>query len=129
MSDADDIDEIRARKKQELLDQNEESPGPVHVDGAAHLDELRSENRLLLVDFYADWCGPCDMLEPIVEAIAEESQAAVGKIDIDAHQDIAQQYQVRGVPTLLLFVDGVPANRMVGVQDKSILEDAIQAHA
>jgi thioredoxin 1 len=101
----------------------------VEVEGESHLEDIRADHRVLLVDFYADWCGPCDMLEPTVEAVAAESQAAVAEVDIDAHQGIAQQYQVRGVPTLLLFVDGEPTERMVGVQEKASLVETIEAHA
>ncbi|WP_254841158.1 thioredoxin [Natronomonas marina] len=129
MSDAEDIDDIREKKKEKLRSMAGAPDEPVHVEGGTHLEELLSENRLLLVDFYADWCGPCKMLEPTVEEIAAETDAAVAKVDIDAHQDLAQQYQVQGVPTLYLFVDGEPADRMVGVQDKSTLVEKIEAHA
>jgi len=129
MSDAEDIDDIREKKLEELRSQATSPDEPVHVEGASHLEELLTENRLVLVDFYADWCGPCQMLEPTVEDVAAETEATVAKVDIDAHQDLAQQYQVQGVPTLYLFVDGEPADRMVGVQDKGTLVEKIAAHA
>ncbi len=135
MSDADDIEDIRARKKEQLL--NEAGPpeagdtpeAPVHVEDGDHFTELISTHRLVLVDFYADWCGPCEMLEPTVESVAADTQAAVAKVDIDAHGGLAQRYQVRGVPTLTLFVDGDPAERMVGVQDEGNIVRTIEAHA
>ena len=129
MSDAEDIDDIRERKREELQSKAGSPDDPVHVEGGDHLEELLEDNRVVLVDFYADWCGPCKMLEPTVEEIAAETDAAVLKVDIDAHQDLAEQYQVQGVPTLYLFVDGEPADRMVGVQDEATLREKIATHA
>ena len=129
MSDAEDIDDIRERKREELRSKAGSPDDPVHVEGGDHLEELLEDNPVVLVDFYADWCGPCKMLEPTVEEIAAETDAAVLKVDIDAHQDLAGQYQVQGVPTLYVFVDGEPADRMVGVQDEATLREKIAAHA
>jgi thioredoxin 1 len=139
MSERDTIEEIRQEKRQQLAEQldGEENGGeaaestteeragapdePVHVEGADHLDDLVAEHDVVLADFYADWCGPCQMLEPVVAAVAEETEAAVVKVDIDAHRDLAGQYRVQGVPTMVLFADGEPAERLVGVQSKDDL--------
>jgi thioredoxin 1 len=129
MSDAEDIDEIREQKKEELAARAGSPEEPVHIDSAAHLEEVLEDNHVVLVDFYADWCGPCKMLEPTVEEIAAETDAAVAKVDIDALQNLAREYQVQGVPTLYLFVDGETADRMVGVQDKATLVQKIEANA
>ncbi|WP_336133519.1 thioredoxin [Natronomonas amylolytica] len=129
MSDAEDIDDIREQKKEELMARAGTPDEPVHIDSGAHLEEVLEDNHVVLVDFYADWCGPCKMLEPTVEEIAAETDAAVAKVDIDALQSLAQEYQVQGVPTLYLFVDGETADRMVGVQDKPTLVQKIEAHA
>ncbi len=69
------------------------------------------------------------MLEPIVETIAAETDATVAKIDIDANQQLAAEYGVQGVPTLVLFADGQPAERLVGMQDEAQLRSVIEAHA
>jgi len=135
MSDTDDIEAIRAKKRERLLNRDGSEDGstapdsPVHVEDDAHFQDLLSQHRLVLVDVYADWCGPCDMLEPTVESVAAGTAAAVAKVDVDAHQGLAQQFQVRGVPTLLLFVDGELAERMVGVQDEATLVSTIETHA
>jgi thioredoxin 1 len=102
---------------------------PVHVEGRDHLQRLVGDNDVVLVDFHADWCGPCKMLEPTVEAIAAETDAAVAKVDIDDHQEIAREFQVQGVPTLYLFAGGEASQRWVGVQDKGTLVEAIEAAA
>ena len=129
MSDADDIDEVRERKREELESKATSTGEPVHVDSESHFEELVADNRVVLVDFYADWCGPCKMLEPTVEEIAAETDATVAKVDVDEHQGLAQSHQVQGVPTLYLFVDGEPADRMVGVQEKADLVGKIEAAA
>ena len=83
----------------------------------------------MLADFSATWCGPCQVLEPIVERVADRSPGAVASIDIDANPDLAREYSVRSVPTLLLFVDGDPVERLVGVQDEAVLTDLVAQHA
>ena len=88
-----------------------------------------ADHDVVLVDFYADWCGPCKMLEPTVEALARDSPAVVAKVDVDAHQALASQYGVRGVPTMLLFSDGEPVERIVGVRDQSTLASLVAEYA
>jgi len=78
-----------------------------------------------LVDFYADWCGPCRMLAPVLEQVATDlgTKAKVGKLDIDKSHKIAGNFQVTSVPTMILFKDGKEVNRLVGLREaKEILE-------
>jgi len=98
---------------------------PVHVDGASHLDEVVAEHDVVLTDFYADWCGPCQMLEPVVETLAAETEATVAKVDVDANQRLAQSYGVRGVPTLVLFANGEQVEEIVGMQSEDQLRALI----
>ncbi|MFC7134443.1 MULTISPECIES: thioredoxin [Salinibaculum] len=135
MSDEQPIEEIREKKKEELTGEDEESDSssspsePVHISGAADLDETVADADVVLADFYADWCGPCKMLEPIVADLAKETAATVAKVDVDANQQLAAQYGVQGVPTLVLFADGEPVERMVGVQQKDALAQKIAQHS
>jgi thioredoxin 1 len=127
-----DIEEIRARKREQLRSRAETPETPEHpipVKGAAHLAELREDHQLLLVDFYADWCGPCKMLEPTVETVAADTPAAVAKVDIDAHQDIAREFGVQGVPTLALFAEGEAVEQLVGVQEEETLRSLVAEYA
>ena len=101
---------------------------PVHVDGQAELDDAVADYDVVLADFYADWCGPCQMLEPVVETLAEETDAAVTKVDVDANQQLAGEYGVRGVPTLVLFADGEPVERLSGMQDDAQLRNLVQSY-
>ncbi|OLZ40607.1 thiol reductase thioredoxin [Natrinema saccharevitans] len=138
----DERQRIRERKKRELRERLEngeslDAPAkagdapdePIAITGQGHLDEVVEEYDVVLVDCYADWCGPCQMLEPTIEALAAETDAAVAKVDVDAHQRIAQQLGARGVPTLVLYADGQPVERMVGAQDRGTLEGLIEQHA
>ncbi|WP_049980044.1 thioredoxin [Halolamina rubra] len=130
---ADDIEEIREQKLEQLQERaREEAAGspeePIPVAGADELGSTTDEHDVVLVDFYADWCGPCQMLEPVVETIAAETEAAVAKVDVDANQQLAAEYGVRGVPTMVLFADGEPVERLVGMQDESQLRQLIDSH-
>jgi thioredoxin 1 len=80
-----------------------------------------------LVDFWAEWCGPCRMMAPAVEELAEsyEGRAAVRKLDVDAYGALAANYGVMNIPTLLLFKDGQEVKRFVGVQSKAALQAAL----
>jgi thioredoxin 1 len=131
-SDADDIESIKERKKAELREQRDGSGGhdePIHVEDAAEFQDLIGGEDLVLVDFYADWCGPCKMLAPVVETIAAETTATVAKVDVDQHQNLAREYQVQGVPTVYLFADGESVERLVGMQDEGTLRDLIEQYA
>jgi len=130
----DELEEIRQKKLEQLrngergTDEStaEASPDePVHVDGVeAFQDAVNS--GVTLVDFYADWCGPCKQLEPIVERVAAGTDATVAKVDIDANQGLAAQYGVRSVPTLVLFADGEQVEQLVGVQQEAQLRSLVE---
>lgn len=80
-----------------------------------------------LVDFFADWCGPCRMLAPVLDEIAKEmaGKLVIGKLDIDQNQSIAGNFQVTSVPTMILFKDGKEVNRLVGLRDADGLKQFI----
>ncbi|MEH6747480.1 MAG: thioredoxin [Maribacter arcticus] len=85
----------------------------------------------VLVDFYTDWCGPCKMLGPILKQVKDEMGEAVKivKIDVDKNQSITAKYQVRGVPTMLLFKNGKQLWRQSGVLQKNDLIQIVKSHA
>ena len=85
--------------------------------------EVLKSEKPVLVDFYADWCGPCQMMGPVIEEIAEElkEKAKVGKINVDENPEIAVEYNVMSIPTLIIFKDGKEIKRFVGVTDKEEL--------
>ena len=92
--------------------------------------EVISADKPVLVDFGAVWCGPCKMLDPVVEQLANEWQEKmkVVKVDVDHNPDIAMQYQVMGVPTLILFKNGIPTERTSGFLPKKKLEQKFSPH-
>ena len=102
---------------------------PVHIHSGDDLEEIVSVGDVVLVDFYADWCGPCRLLEPILEQVAAKTEAVVAKIDIDEQRGLATAYQVRSVPTMVLFVDGTVVEQLVGVQDEKTLTERIEEYA
>ena len=85
--------------------------------------EVLRSDRPVLVDFYADWCGPCHTIKPIVEELAQDyaGRVNVRKVDVDENQGLAEQYGVRGIPALLLFKDGHVQETVVGLQSKTQL--------
>jgi thioredoxin 1 len=123
-----ELDAIRERKAEELSQRASSAGEPVHVESPAHLEDLLAEG-VTLVDFHAEWCGPCKMLSPIVTELAAETEATVAKVDIDQLQSIAREYGVQGVPTVYLFADGEPVERWVGVQSKDTYAAAIESAA
>jgi thioredoxin 1 len=83
----------------------------------------------LLVDFWAPWCGPCRMLAPVIEELAEEfdGKAKICKVNTDEEQDIAVKYGIRSIPTILFFKDGELVDQMVGASSKQVLADKINS--
>lgn len=90
--------------------------------------EVLAADKPVLVDFYADWCGPCKMMAPAVEQLAEEMEgtAIVGKLNVDENEEIAMRYQVMSIPTLLIFKGGKIVNKAVGVQKKEIVRKMLE---
>jgi thioredoxin 1 len=111
-------------------EQNAAAPDePLKIKSTNHLEEVIEEYDVVLADFYADWCGPCQMIEPVVEELAAETPAAVAKVDVDQQRALAAEFGVQGVPTMILFADGKPAEQMVGVRQKTHYADLIDQYA
>ncbi len=82
-------------------------------------NEILDRNGIALVDFYADWCGPCKMLSPVIDEISNErADIAVGKVNVDDEGDLALEYGVMSIPTLIVFENGKEKARLVGVRSK-----------
>ena len=84
-------------------------------------DEVLNSNKPVLVDFWAEWCGPCKMLTPTIDLIAEEyfDKFSIGKLNVDQNSDIAAEYGIRSIPCLLFFHKGKVQEQMVGIVEKS----------
>jgi thioredoxin 1 len=102
----------------------------IEVDESNFDEEVNQSELPVLIDFGAVWCGPCKMLDPIVEDLAEEwkNQIKVVHIDVDSNQELTIQYSVMGVPTLLLIKNGEPIERMTGYKPKNKIKDIFEPH-
>ncbi len=95
----------------------------------SNFNDVISKNKTVLVDFWAEWCGPCRMIGPVIEELANEyeGKAIIGKIDIDSNQESSIKYGVRSIPTILTFKDGEIVDRQVGAVPKEILKNVIDS--
>lgn len=102
----------------------------VEITDANFESEVMKSTTPVLIDFWAGWCAPCRAIAPTVDAIAEEykGRVKVGKMDVDANGSTPIRYNVRGIPTLLVFKDGQVKEQIVGAVDKSVLVKALDKH-
>jgi thioredoxin 1 len=102
------------------------SPLILTLTGENFDKEVLKSSTPVLVDFWAEWCGPCKMIAPILDELADEysGRVSIGKVNIDDHQSLAGEYGVRAIPTLLLFQNGEVAEQIVGLRSKRDLKAA-----
>lgn len=90
-------------------------------------NDIRS--GVVLVDFYADWCGPCKMLGPVLEELEQSMDSvSIFKVDVDADQALASQFGVQSIPNMIIFKDGKAVDQVVGFTSKNILEEKLKKH-
>lgn len=95
----------------------------------ASFKEVINSDKPVLVDFWATWCGPCRMLAPIIEEIADdfEGKVVVGKVDVDNNQQVSMEYGIRNIPTVLIFKNGEVVDKFVGVTPKEVISERLTA--
>jgi thioredoxin 1 len=103
---------------------------PVAISDASFENEVASASQPVLVDFWAEWCGPCRMIAPILENLADEYSGSlkIAKLDVDANPQTAMKFGVQSIPTLLLFKGGEPVERIVGYMPKERLLSKIRPY-
>jgi len=128
-----ELDRIRAHKIKELTAKmKEEKPfgnAPVVIDDE-HFDETVRKHSLMLIDCWADWCGPCRMIAPTVEELARDyaGRVTVGKLNIDDNPQTAERFGVMSIPTLLIMKDGAEVDRVIGAVPKQFIEERLKKH-
>jgi len=103
---------------------------PTPTSDATFDNDVLKSDTPVLVDFWAAWCGPCKMIAPVLEEIARESgdRVKVAKLDVDSNQNTAFRYGVQSIPTLILFKDGEPVERVIGYMPKERLMSHLESH-
>jgi len=101
-----------------------------YVNADSFQEEVLGADKPVLVDFYADWCGPCKALAPVIEELADEldDQLKVAKLDVDQNSELSMQYGVQSIPTMILFHNGEEAERIVGFLPKGQLKERLERH-
>ncbi len=90
-------------------------------------EEVLKSDKKVLIDFYADWCGPCKMMSPVIDEIADEKgeEIKVGKVNVDENQDLAMEYDVMSIPTIIIMNNGEVEKTFIGVTDKNEIIEAL----
>lgn len=95
----------------------------------SNFEEIINSDQPVLVDFWAEWCGPCKMIGPVVEELAGdfEGKAVIGKVDVDANPEVSAKFGIRSIPTLLVFKNGEIVDKQIGAVPKNVLSDKLTA--
>lgn len=127
-----EIERIKEKKLKEMLMKmsSGKKGNVIHLSSVSFKEVLKSESRPILIDFWAEWCSPCRLLSPIFEKLAEKysDRVVFAKVNVDECPDLAEEYGIMAIPTLILFTNGVEAERIVGLVPEKRIESLIRKY-
>jgi thioredoxin 1 len=102
----------------------------IEIDKNNYDELVKNSNQVVLLDFWAQWCGPCRAISPIIEELSTEfdGKAVIGKVDVDSNQEIANDFKIRSIPTILFLKNGEVVDRFVGATTKNVLKDKLEKY-
>lgn len=126
------INEKRMKKLQQIMNEKEllkNIKDPLNLDDSSFFQTI-SKFPLLLVDFWAPWCGPCRMMSPLIDQIGKEymGKLVVGKVNVDENPTISRQFGISSIPTLILFKKGQAVNKIIGSVSKNKIDEMVRIH-
>jgi thioredoxin 1 len=126
------INEKRMKKLQQIINEKEllkNIKEPLDLDDS-NFTQTINKFPLLLIDFWAPWCGPCRMMSPIIDQVGKEyiGKLVVGKVNVDENPNISSQFGISSIPTLILFKRGQPVNNIIGSVSKSRIDEMVRTH-
>ncbi len=126
------INEKRMKKLQQIVNEKEllkNITDPINLDDSDFTESI-NKFPLLLVDFWAPWCGPCRMMSPVIDQVGKEYQGklVVGKVNVDENPSISRQFGISSIPTLILFKKGQAVNNIIGSVSKSRIDEMVRMH-
>ena len=126
------INEKRMKKLQQILNEKElmkNIKDPLNLDDSSFFQTI-SKFPLLLVDFWAPWCGPCRMMSPVIDQVGKEymGKLVVGKVNVDENPTISRQFGISSIPTLILFKKGQAVNKIIGSVSKNKIDEMVSMH-
>lgn len=98
----------------------------IHLDVDTFKSEVLEEKGLVLVDFWASWCGPCKMLGPILDELSDEVTTKITKVNVDDYPNIAADYGIRSIPTMIIFKDGEKVEQLIGLMQKGAIKEKLE---
>jgi len=129
MSDP-ELEQIKRRKLEALMRKGLNAETPVFKLDSSNFDHFISENKMVLVDFWAEWCGPCRMMSPIVDELSRKhTKVRFAKLNVDENPAVAQRFGILSIPTFVFFREGKPAASVVGAVGKEVMERFIEKNS